>query len=75
MLVLSRKPGERIVIGNRIVVEVLSVKGGRVRLGIEAPVGDRIVRQELIAFEAGAGDNSFDPEANDAPETPPAVAV
>jgi carbon storage regulator len=48
MLVLSRKVGERIVIDNDIVVTVLSVRGGRIRLGIEAPEGVAIKRQELL---------------------------
>jgi carbon storage regulator len=37
MLVLSRKLGERIVIGDRIVVTVVELDHGRVRLGVEAP--------------------------------------
>jgi carbon storage regulator len=48
MLVLTRKIGERIVIDNQIVLEVLQVKGNRVRLGIEAPAGAVILRQELL---------------------------
>jgi carbon storage regulator len=51
MLVLTRKVGERIVIDNRIVVEVLQVKGNRIRLGIEAPAGATILRQELLLEE------------------------
>ena len=47
MLVLSRKVGERIVIGDGIVLQVLSVQGNRVRLGIAAPLGVSIVREEL----------------------------
>jgi carbon storage regulator len=48
MLVLTRKVGERIVIDNDIVIEVLQVKGNRVRLGIAAPAGATILRQELL---------------------------
>jgi carbon storage regulator len=48
MLVLSRKVGERLVIDNNIVVTVLSVRGGRIRVGIEAPDGVSIKRQELL---------------------------
>ena len=51
MLVLSRKVGERIHIGNDIIVTVLSVRGGRVRVGIEAPEGIHIKRQELLFEE------------------------
>ncbi|HWG45129.1 MAG TPA: carbon storage regulator [Gemmataceae bacterium] len=51
MLVLTRRIGERIVIDNDIVVEVLEVKGNRIRLGIQAPAGVAILRQELVPHE------------------------
>ena len=47
MLVLSRKIGEKIVIGEGIVVTVLEVKGRQVRLGLEAPPEVSIWRGEL----------------------------
>ncbi len=47
MLVLSRKPNERIVIGDNIVVQIVRVSGGTVRLGIEAPAAVPIRRDEL----------------------------
>ena len=47
MLVLSRKIGERLVIGDNITVVVSRVAGNRVTLGIEAPTEVRIVRGEL----------------------------
>jgi carbon storage regulator len=47
MLVLTRKPGEKLVIGNGITVTVLEVVGNRVRLGIEAPESIRVLRGEL----------------------------
>ena len=53
MLVLSRKIGERLVIGGNITVVVNRVAGNRVTLGIEAPDTVRIVRGEL---EAAKGD-------------------
>jgi carbon storage regulator len=47
MLVLNRKLDERIVIGESIVVTVISVGRGRVRLGIEAPSHIPVLRHEL----------------------------
>ena len=47
MLVLTRKTGEQIQIGDHIVVTVVRLLGGGVRLGIEAPDDARIVRREL----------------------------
>ena len=51
MLVLSRKPHERILIGDDIAVTVVRVGPGNVRLGIEAPRDVPIVRDELEKFE------------------------
>ena len=47
MLVLSRKVGERIVVGNGVTVVVLAVHGRQIRLGIEAPKDVSIRREEL----------------------------
>jgi carbon storage regulator len=48
MLVLSRRQGEEICINDRIRISVLSVRGGRVRIGIAAPAEIRVVRKELL---------------------------
>src|SRR5262249_22598855 len=47
MLVLTRRPGEQIVIGNGIRVTVVRGGSGRVKIGIEAPPAVRINRQEI----------------------------
>jgi carbon storage regulator len=47
MLVLTRRMGEEIVIGDRIRLTVVRVEGGRVRLGVVAPVAVRVCREEL----------------------------
>lgn len=47
MLVLSRKPGEKLLIGSDIVVTVVEVKGNRVRLGVSAPAHVQVLRGEL----------------------------
>lgn len=46
MLVLSRRPGEKIKIGPDIMITVLEMRDGRVRIGIEAPRDIRIDRPE-----------------------------
>ncbi|MGZ4437601.1 MAG: carbon storage regulator CsrA [Nocardioides sp.] len=48
MLVLSRRVGESIVIGDDIVVSVLEVRGDVVRLGVDAPRSVQVRRQELV---------------------------
>jgi carbon storage regulator len=56
MLVLTRKTGECIVVGDRITVVILEVDGGRARIGIEAPADVPIWRAELCrAAEKGGG--------------------
>jgi carbon storage regulator CsrA len=58
MLVLTRKPGEQIVIGNTIRITVVAVGHGRVKIGVEAPPDVSIDRQEVHArkqLEAAAG--------------------
>ncbi len=48
MLILTRKKGETMVIGHDIRVEVLSIKGSQVKIGIHAPEKVRILRDELL---------------------------
>lgn len=48
MLVLTRKEGEALMIGDQVRLTVLSVKGGQVRVGIEAPRDVEINREELL---------------------------
>jgi carbon storage regulator len=47
MLVLTRRSGQRIVLGDNIILTVVSISGRRVQLGIEAPPEINIVREEL----------------------------
>lgn len=54
MLVLSRKVGEKLVIGDGIVITVSRVAGQRVSIGIEAPPHVRVVRGELQPYDRPA---------------------
>ena len=47
MLVLTRKPGEGIIVGENIKVTIVEVRGGGIRIGIEAPREQKIYRQEV----------------------------
>jgi carbon storage regulator len=84
VLVLTRKRGERILIGDDIVVTILESKGDAIRIGVDAPAGVRIQRHEVIvalteANVAAAETNSDDaaqlarllsnPALRDAPES------
>jgi len=48
MLVLTRRKGESIAIGDDIQIQVLSVKGGQVRIGVNAPREVAVNREERI---------------------------
>jgi len=48
MLILTRKKGEAITIGDNIQIQVLNVKGGQVRIGIDAPRDVSVNREERI---------------------------
>ena len=48
MLVLTRKAGEGIIIGDDIRITVVELKGGGVRIGIDAPREKKIYRQEVF---------------------------
>ena len=51
MLVLSRKTGERIRIGDNVTVTIVRIGPNNVRLGIQAPDEINIVREELLEIE------------------------
>ena len=55
MLVLNRKLGESVQVGDGIVIRIVEVRRSRVRIGIEAPPSVRIQRQE-IACQPGEGE-------------------
>lgn len=48
MLILTRRIGESVIIGEDVEVSVLSVKGSQVRIGIKAPKGVAVHRQEIL---------------------------
>lgn len=48
MLILSRRIGERLTIGENVTVTVLGVKGNQIRLGIDAPRDVPVHREEVL---------------------------
>ena len=63
MLVLSRKVGQEILIGDNVRITVTKVSGNRVTLGVEAPDHVRILRGELEPIAC-----SFDEKGKDVPD-------
>jgi carbon storage regulator len=47
MLVLTRNLGEKFVVGNSVLATVLDIKGNQIRIGIEAPRGVPVQREEI----------------------------
>ena len=74
MLVLSRRKGEKLLVGNTVIT-LLAVGGNRARIGIEAPQQVHVLRAELHAKEQetnaahdGNSQTHFDKENSDASE-------
>jgi carbon storage regulator len=66
MLVLTRKPGQSIMIGDEVEVQVLSVAGEKVRLGITAPRDVSIFRNEVYdRIESEQGRSGGEDEEDD----------
>ncbi len=59
MLVLSRKPGQSLIIGEEVRVKIVEVRGQQVRLGIDAPAHIAVVREELHRAVAAANRQSL----------------
>jgi carbon storage regulator len=66
MLVLSRKPGEEVVIGSNIRLTVVAIRGNQVRLGLTAPAEVSIQREELRAKGEERGNGVVRPAAREA---------
>ena len=64
MLVLSRKVGESIFIGNDVEVQVVSISKDKVKLGFEAPKNILLIRGELRLAVAGANLQASKSEKN-----------
>jgi carbon storage regulator len=48
MLVLTRKSGESLIIGDDVVVTIVEIRGNQVKIGVEAPDSIKVYREELL---------------------------
>ena len=71
MLVLTRKIGEQIVIGDNIKIKIVEIKGRQVRIGIEAPRSVEVNREEIYRQKNGIESEAemLEASAEDAPKT------
>ena len=69
MLIITRRAGEKLMIGDDVVVEVMEIVGNQVRVGIQAPQSVRVYREEI--WHAVKEENRA--AAGDAPATLPAA--
>jgi carbon storage regulator len=60
MLVLSRKRNQRILIGDSIVITVIEVESGRARIGVSAPKGVRVDREEVRERSVRGSDSNHE---------------
>jgi carbon storage regulator len=72
MLIITRRPGEKLMVGDDVVVQVMEIVGGTVRIGIDAPRSVPVYREEI--FAAVREENRAAAEAGPSlpePELPP----
>lgn len=70
MLILSRRVGESIKIGNDITVAVLGIQGMQVRLGVEAPKSLPVDRNEIAERKSASQNKAPTPKASPAEPEP-----
>ncbi len=73
MLVLSRKIGESLRIGDDVELVILDVNRGQVRVGIDAPKSTNIVRSELLTRGQGQDADEKSPKSDETAEQRPRV--
>lgn len=49
MLIITRRPGEKVMLGDDVVIEVIEVSGSSVRIGISAPKSIPVYREEIYS--------------------------
>ena len=74
MLILTRRVGEAVMIGNEVTVTILGVKGNQVRVGVNAPRDVAVHREEIferIKREDQTGNSDRPSKSGDGQDSPP----
>ena len=53
MLVLTREVGQKLLIGNDVIITVTKISGNKVRIGVQAPDDVTVIREELVPARTG----------------------
>ena len=69
MLMMTRRAGQKIILGEDIVIEVVEVTGNTVRLGVSAPRSLPVYREEI--WTAVQAENQAAASAGELPDAPP----
>jgi carbon storage regulator len=72
MLIITRRPGEKIMVGDDVVVEVIEVSGSSVRIGIAAPKSIPVYREEIWAAVQAENRAAAASDVTDLPDDVPA---
>ena len=73
MLIITRRPGEKIMVGEDVVVEVMEVSGSSVRIGIAAPKSIPVYREEIWAAVQAENKAAAASEVDQLPDDVPAA--
>lgn len=70
MLIITRKPGEKVMVGDDVVVHLMEIVGGSVRLGIEAPRSIPVYREEIYSAVRDENRAAAEAEPDTLPQRP-----
>jgi carbon storage regulator len=73
MLRITRRPGERIILGDDVIVEVMEIRGQTVRIGIDAPRSVPIYREEIWIAVKQENEAAAQAAGTQLPDVPPGL--
>jgi carbon storage regulator len=73
MLRITRRPGERIILGDDVIVEVMEIRGQTVRIGIDAPRSVPIYREEIWIAVKQENEAAAQAAGTKLPDVPPSM--
>lgn len=74
MLIITRRPGEKVIVGDDVVIEVIEVSGSSVRIGINAPKSIPVYREEIYSAVKAENVEAASADASQLPDELPELA-